>query len=208
MAYNIKDIMGMSINYSGKLKSVAFIQDLVDEVIEIAKVNEWLYEVVDLSDDEDSQPLKGILFGHPDNDPISMLFDLNGVVLAPFASTFDDQELEDFISKSSYHSLINTLPMGADYHIQVVNLLKYISDKYFDEWKVMDESKYWETGDRDYLEDTIKMISNTLEALNDAFDVHADTLADKTPEEIKDFIGRVLGKDLSDIKIISIDEEQ
>lgn len=212
--------MGVTIHYSGRLKSTALIEELVDEMVEVANANAWSYQILegnetasmDVVDDEGEEtsieipPLNGITVNAEDGEPIWMLFDPEGNLRTPMVTLMSVRDPEYF-KDLKYHAFTKTQFAGVEFHIKLVNLLKYISDKYFEEWNVLDESKYYETGDRDELINCMAIIDKSMAALNEAFEAHGDNLVDKSEDEIKDFITQVLGNEAVNINVVKISDD-
>ena len=75
---------------------------------------------------------------------------------------------------------------GAETHIKVIELLKYLSGKYLDDFELIDESRYYETGN-------IELLQNKLNIINEFLDSFQEMLNQATIKSPKDFI-RLLKK--------------
>lgn len=205
--------MGVTIHYTGKLKTIDLIDELMDELIEISKANEWGYQVVDaplspdMEDAEIMPDLQGIICGVKDLEPLWMTFNQEGKLLSPMAAMISVNDPEQY-ADLKYTCFIKTQYGGPDHHIKIVNLLKYLFQKYFDNWDVIDESGYFNSGNQEDLIQCMSIIDRSMAALNDAFEAHGDSLDGKSEEEIADFIGSVLGKDATEIQVIKFDEDE
>jgi len=205
--------MGVTIHYGGTIKSVDMVDDLVDEMVEVCTANNWDYQIVDTRKHKNTDPndplphLKGISFGAERSESVWFTFNEVGLLLSPMVALFQQQEPEQTKSMH-HHAFTKTQFAGPEYHIKLVKLLKYVADKYFDEWHVSDESDYYETGNEERLKQCMNLIDKSMAALSDAFDVHGEKMAGKSEDEIKDFIGKVLGDQALDIKVIKLGEEE
>ena len=205
--------MGVTIHYGGRLKSIDLLDDLVDEMVEVSQANDWKYKVIDtkkhdIVNDSDSLPqLKGISFGPEKSESIWFTFNESGVLLSPMVAMFQQHEPKK-TKEMVHHAFTKTQSAGPDFHIMIVNIMKYVSNKYFSTWHVNDESQYYETENREHLIECMGIIDRSLAALNEAFEVHGEGMSDKSEEEIKDFIGKVLGGKALDIKVIKLGDEE
>ncbi len=77
----------------------------------------------------------------------------------------DEQE-----KKYLYMLSAKTQFAGSTTHKLIVHLLKYLSKKYLNEFNVIDEGNYWETGDEILLEQTFEKYNYFLNAVGDALE--------------------------------------
>lgn len=106
-----------------------------------------------------------------------------------------DDGLEPVVSEKSegfdpkllvYQVHVKTQFAGAETHIKVIELLKYLSGKYLDDFELIDESKYYETGN-------IELLQDKLNVINEFLDSFQEMLNEATIKSPKDFI-RLLKK--------------
>lgn len=205
--------MGVTIHYGGRIKSIELVDDLVDEMVEICNANEWKYQIIgsekptNPTEDHSLPHLKGISFGPDKSESISFTFTESGQLLSPMVAMFQQHEPEQ-TKDMVHHAFTKTQFAGPDFHIKIVNIMKYVASKYFDEWHVNDESNYYQTEDRDHLIECMGIIDRSLAALNDAFDAHGADMSSKSEEEIKDFIGKILGAEAIEINVIKLGDEE
>ncbi len=205
--------MGVTIHYGGSLKSIDQLDDLVDEMVEVSDANQWKYQIIDtkkhsnLSKDDPLPHLKGISFGPEESESIWFTFNESGQLISPMVALFQQHQPIQTIDMD-HHAFTKTQDAGPDFHIKIVNMMKYVANKYFDVWNVNDESNYYETQDREHLIECMGIIDRSLAALNDAFEVHGESMSNKSEDEIKDFIGKVLGSEALDIKVIKLSSDQ
>jgi hypothetical protein len=181
--------MGVTIHYKGRIKTTSLIEPLVEELVEICTTNKWKYNLLNADQSEDSKipSLKGIYFNPPECDTMSMCFDPDGRLIS-FIAYVVASKCNEKLNEYAFYSSCKTQFGGPDVHIKIVNLLKYISGKYFDEWEVIDEAEYYATGDREVLEKKLGFINKIIDALDDAFSAHGDKLEGKDTKEINSFI--------------------
>lgn len=205
--------MGVTLHYKGKLKSLEMIEEITSELLDIAVAKEWKYQIINPEDfDKEIDPhiplIKGIM-AFPNNcDPLTFTFINDGRLISPMISLFSEKDINKFLAEDSYYAFTKTQNAGVETHIEIVNLLKYLSQKYFEVWECIDDSGYYHTGDKQNLIKTLGVIDSAMEALEDAFEVHAEMIDNSKPEEIVNFISEVLaGQDL-DIQIVNSMEEE
>ncbi len=144
--------MGLTIFYSGAIRDVRLIPALVDEVCDICDGLYWRCEIVEPSDDI---PISGVLFCPPRSEEIWLTFLPNGRMANPesfFNITGEKKKLSGSIVLNSIVQYA-----GADAHMRVIEMLKYLSPKYFRRLKIIDESEYWETGNAEKCRDWFVM---------------------------------------------------
>jgi hypothetical protein len=174
--------MGITIAYRGQLKSPALIDKICRELKEIANLLEWEYTLLDEDFDKPTDiklevrengceivghlALKGIdLNVHKDCSSLSFFFDLNGILRDPFQMTEESNENEDLP-----FSFVKTQFASPGIHIIIVKLLRYLKEKYFQRFEVIDEGKYWETADEDLLKEKMEFLSQKMNALAQALE--------------------------------------
>lgn len=178
--------MGLSIHYRGSLTDKRRINDFIDEVEDIAQSLEWPFRVLDdswaqkpdanLTTNSAGQAeitgnlgLKGVLFTPPKCESVSLCFNASGE-LSSMMNVIMSAE-DDYMDAMSWIS-VKTQFAGAEVHIAIVKLLRYLKGKYLHDLEVDDEGDYWETGDAkllgqklDFLGDMIERVAGALEHL-------------------------------------------
>lgn len=193
--------MGVCIYYNGKIKSMDLIEVLCDEVEDIAKVNQWKYDHININTKEGSKlpSVKGIRMTPPDCETVSFVFNEEGRLVSLAWLSISDTNNED-VGDYIYFNFFKTQFAGVELHIQLVNMLKFLSQKYFDEWECTDDAKYYETGDIKELERQMGVINRGIAAISDAFEEHGDKLNKK--EDFVNLVKDVFNHD--NIEIIEI----
>jgi len=145
-------MMGLSIHYSGKLRDKSLLPELIIEVKEIAEHYKWPCRMLEIElpetpfDEFDpKQPVFGIVVSPPDCETIYFSFLSNGIMCNPtwVEHCADNDENKNYM----YSNHTKTQYAGVEVHQKVILLFRYITKKYFAEFDMLDESKYWETGD-------------------------------------------------------------
>jgi hypothetical protein len=181
--------MGLTIHFSGQLKSSELIEPLVEDIAEIAGNYDWKYYILDSKDPPNGEnaPLQGIVFQPPKCDTVILLFDEKGQLINPVFS-----EEEDYDEINNLHNLRTQLFVKTQFaspalHIQLVHLFEYMAKKYFQVFEVLDDGEYWETKDASLLAENFKKN----QALIDQFALGLESIPMNKGEELTDFLERV-----------------
>ncbi|MDQ3017210.1 MAG: hypothetical protein M3R25_10905 [Bacteroidota bacterium] len=144
--------MGLTIFYSGSIRDMQLIPALVNEVCDICDDLYWRCEIVEPSEDI---PISGVLFCPPGSEEIWLTFLPNGRMARPESLFNIVGEKKNLSGSILLDSIVQWA--GPDAHMQMIELLKYLSPKYFRRLKVTDESEYWETGNPEKCRDWFGM---------------------------------------------------
>ena len=175
--------MGLSIHYTGRIKNPDLLPEMIDEIVEIVSVYEdWTYFIFEnqfpdtlTSDEVHNGEIYGIQFGPEGSEAISMSFLSNGrlaglINLQSFGEAEAKPEIDYLYSAST-----KTQFSSPSAHKMIIHLVRYISQKYLDDFELIDEGQYWETGDEALLEKTFKKYN---QILND-FELALETIPKK-----------------------------
>lgn len=171
--------MGVCINYRGTLKSPKKVFEFIEEIEDICKILEWRYTIIDedwtkpsdirFTNDPITQELeivgnaylKGIIFTPPDCESMQFLFDDKGKM-----TDLTQKAIENSFKKErSVYQWTKTQFAGAEVHITLIGLLKYIKKAYMPNLTVKDEGEYWETENRELLEQNMGIINSAIEII-------------------------------------------
>jgi hypothetical protein len=172
--------MGLTFHYSATLKNRRKLNNLLEEVTDICKSLNWKYNLFD------NKVVKGISLAPENSESLWLTFDHTNQLLMPFTATWAKPG-----DKFYYGAFTKTQFAGADTHIALIRLLKYISKKYFSEIKVSDEGGYWETGDETVLRKTFARYSFLLDKVAGALS-GMKSVPGETPESLADRIEKLL----------------
>jgi len=146
----------VKIRYRGKLSNPNTVYHLISETEDICKSNGWTYKVWEESWEEPSTlslggpggglsfeghaPLKGISFSMGKSESIWLTFTPDGILQSLFTLVnpvffLNDPDFPWQRVKTGYD--------GAKSHIALCKLFRYLSDKYFEVFEVLDETEYW-----------------------------------------------------------------
>ena len=164
--------MGLTIHFKGTINEIFLIEKLKIELEDIALSMNWKYKLREIS----STSFSGISLNiHPDCEWLSLVFDNTGKIVSPMELHFGEKGISEY-------QFIKTQFAGAEIHIAVVNILKYVQKKYIENLEVIDESKYWETGDKSLI---IKYISTINKGINNITQLAYDA------DNLEDFLTRL-----------------
>ncbi len=157
--------MGLTLHYFGKLTSYSRLPELIDEVADICESAGWEYRIIDtvlegvpedylklLDDDATAYRAHGISFRvHEKAESTMLCFGPDGRTLSPMALFRPD--LTDWSDDMlAHYSFTKTQLAGADGHVVLCRILKYLFGKYFAEVEVNDEGEYYNSEDRALLD--------------------------------------------------------
>jgi hypothetical protein len=141
--------MGLTIHFKGTINDIFLIEKLKEEIEDISISMNWKYN---LRGPKNSN-FSGISINiHPDCEWLSLVFDNNGKIVPPMELHFGEKGISDY-------QFIKTQFAGVEIHLAVVNLLKYVQKKYIKNLEVIDESKYWDTGDKTHVLKYLKTVN-------------------------------------------------
>jgi len=184
--------MGLTFHYSGKIRDHKQIDMLVDEVTDLCKGLNWEYNI--LNDDK----IKGIVVGAPESEPLWFTFTPDGKTCNVVSLQYSDPS-------EKYYSLCATKTQyaGAEVHMAMIKMLRYMSDKYYSEIEVYDEGEYWETGD----EENLRKIFGRYSMIIDLFAQKLEQM-ERVPGETTDqLVDRIqeMAKEIGEVEIIRVD---
>ena len=188
--------MGLCIFYSGKIKNAASLPLLIDEVKDVVTVNKWKYAVLKtsfpnntLDTQEHLEPMYGIYFTPPQCETISITFLSNGVMVCPSKIKFLENSKDATVKNQIYTLFAKTQYAGIVTHALIINLFKYLNNKYLKDFKMIDESKYWETGD----ENILRKQFHEYDTLLDNFVLSIETFPAQKGENMVAYFDRLIG---------------
>ena len=187
--------MGLCIYYSGKIKDTASLPRLVEEVKDIAAINKWKYQILEssfpndtLDKEEHLEPLYGISFTPPNCETVSITFLSNGNMVCPGSVEFFGNSKNEAETKFIYQLWVKTQFAGMVIHATIINIFKYLSNKYLTDFKMKDESGYWETGDESVMQANFK----EYDALLDNFVLSMETFPAQKGENMISYFERLM----------------
>ncbi|MDB5210719.1 MAG: hypothetical protein JWQ30_1546 [Sediminibacterium sp.] len=168
--------MGLSIHYNGRFNPAASLQEMITEVADIAATYQWPFHIYEdrfpstVFGDTYNDEVYGIHITPPGSETLWLCFLSNGRMSSPvhlqFYGNTNDSENEQML----YALATKTQYAGIEIHILIVKLLKHISKKYFLDFELIDEGKYWETGDEKLLAEIFARYNAILGLVSNALD--------------------------------------
>lgn len=156
--------MSITIYARGMIDRIGDIGRLVEDVKAVAGESNWTYRIID--DDFAAQPnavltqrarddkaaviegslgLKGIIVNPgPGAEPLSILFDRSGTL----TDLMQQLSWVESNGQNERFTMCKTQFGNIDAHIQIIELLARLKEKYITNLTVSDEGAYWETRDR------------------------------------------------------------
>ncbi|MDR0865286.1 MAG: hypothetical protein LBO74_10215 [Candidatus Symbiothrix sp.] len=188
--------MGLSIYYSGRIKNADSLPLLVEEIKDISKIYGWKYCTYEtcfpnntLAEKESFQKIYGIHFTPTNCETVCIAFLSNGVMVNPHGVEFFAESTNELNRYCIYNNFVKTQYAGVFIHQLIINLFKYLNDKYFEQFKMDDESHYWETGDENIMREKFQ----EYDALLDNFILSVETFPAKKGETMTAYFERLLG---------------
>lgn len=186
--------MGLSFHYKGKFNRNASLKEMINEVKDICDIYKWEYHIFETEFPKSgftktyNNNIYGICFTPPGCETISLEFLSNGRMSSIVnLKCFGFPEQKKY-KKFLYFISVKTQYAGIETHALVIQLLKYLSKKYFLNFNVSDEGKYWETGDLKILKNQFKLYN----ALIEDFSFGLQTIELSGGETIEDYIKRLM----------------
>jgi hypothetical protein len=173
--------MTLSIHYSGYLREEEILDLLMEEVADICQTLSWASHTFD------DKNIKGICLSPKGSEPVFLTFNAEGRTLSPVDIIVSDiYDGVRFDKDSKFTIITKTQNAGADAHMAIIKLLKYISSKYLKHFTLFDGGNYWETGDEKVLlqqfaryEAALDAFTDVLKGMHSVHDESVESLADR-----------------------------
>ena len=193
--------MGLSIHFSGRLRKAEYLPAVVEEIKDISDVYGWKYHIYNtyfpsctFDTCTSFENVYGISFTPANCETISLAFLSNGMMVCPSRiAFFAHTENESYI----YTVSVKTQFADVFMHQLLIRLFKYLNKNYFEDFKLSDESCYWETDDENLMRERFKEYDNLLD--NVAFSVQ--TFPIESGEDVVSYFERLM-KHINNRKII------
>ena len=190
------EIMGLTINYKGKIKSKTILPELIAEVKDIAVSMGWEYDIFsknffpeNVDDESYDGELYGMCFSPPKCEPVWISFLSNERMSGPLFLAFRSDENPKGESKYLYNLFTKTQFAGVAIHKSIVELFRYLNGKgYFAEFSMIDEGEYWETQDEALLEANFEKLTRII----DDVELGLQTTPTEEGEELEDYFVRLM----------------
>lgn len=152
---------------------------MINEVRDIVEVFNWKYNIYEEEfpknndfDDSYNESIYGISFTPPECETVSICFlsnrKMSDHVLLKFFGKTSDEPNEEYL----YMLSVKTQYAGVEIHKYIIELFRYLNkQEYFENLEIIDEGKYWETGDENLLQDIFKKYTDLLDDFTFALQV-------------------------------------
>ena len=187
--------MGLSIHYSGTIREISLIEQLIEETTDVFNSMGWKYNVIRETGEEG---VNGIIFSPSDCEPVFLTFLPNRRMCSPISLRHKKSYVANGLNPELiYTSSTKTQYAGPATHIALLKFLKYLRGKYFETFEMDDEGFYWKTNDEKILVERFNHYNFLLNAVGEALSgvphetgETASSLADKIEEILKKKFGK------------------
>lgn len=181
---NNKHAMGVTLFYRGRLNTPKDIPAITNELEDICISAEWKYRIYDESNNELRKlPFRGISFlPHPKSENVWMLFLNDGTLFFPLSG--ETEEATDTLAWSS----TKTQFAGADTHIALCRLFKYLSDRWFAQFEVIDDGGFWGEENSKALRKNIGIVNDAITALEEGLSGLSTEEMESVEQRVKDIL--------------------
>ncbi len=188
--------MGLSFHYSGKIAKPELLAELIVDVKEIAEVHQWEYTMYErqfpqgsFGKPEYNQSIYGISLMPPGCEIVPICFLSNGrmsdtIHLKLYGNSNDPSE-KDYL----YMLAVKTQFASVQIHQFLIHLFRYLSEKYFVDFVLIDEGDYWETNDVELLKENFRKNADMISGLSLAI----ECIPQEKNETMEDYFTRLLG---------------
>lgn len=169
--------MGLSIHYKGKLNNSTNLKSLIDEVVDVAKIEKWDYFIFEdrfendaFSEVIDKENLYGIMISPSKCEPFCFSFLSNGRMCGII--NFNVMKIDNEIKDDLVYSLgTKTQYSGPENHRKLILLLDFIAKKYLTNFECVDDGYYWETRDENLLKNTFDKYTNFINSFTSSLEM-------------------------------------
>ncbi len=139
--------MGLSIYYRGTLRHPDMAETLITDAIDICDEIGWRYHPIHSSN---IMPAHGLFITPEACESIDLTFLPDGRLYNCAHFLFTRHPEQEIVDKDK-HKWISTKTSyaGSDTHMAIIKFLRYLSEKYFSDFELKDDSLYWESNDAD-----------------------------------------------------------
>lgn len=184
--------MGLSIHYSGKLRNPSVLQSLIDEATDIAYSMKWQAQRLPRLK---GTPMDGVLIIPDGSEPIWLTFYTpHGMLFSPLLfESIQKTTKEKIPAEAQSFVFTKTQYAGVETHMAIIRFLRYLSEKYFAQFELHDESEYWETRDEDHCRRIFAKYDKLMGMVGDALD-NMDIDSNESQESVMEKIEQLLSE--------------
>lgn len=183
--------MGLSIHYTGTIKDKTLLPQLAAEMKDICESLGWDYHYFDPGEED---TLEGVYFSPPECEPLFLTFNKEGRLLSPISQITRDMLLQNGLDPELIFTIsTKTQYAGIDVHIALIRLFRYLKEKYFSDFEMNDEGGYWESDERELLEQQFTRYETAMASMKEMLD-QLRSASQASPESIACRIEELLKK--------------
>jgi hypothetical protein len=187
--------MGLSFHYSGRIAQLQQLNNLITEVEDIVKVFNWKYHIYERQFPENNfgeidynDKIYGISFTPPESETVSISFLSNGRMSDPAHLAFYGKTETRPESQFLYTLSVKTQYAGPEIHQLIMQLFRYISNKYLTSFNMEDEGGYWESNNIDVLNSNFAKYTSLINSFVSA----VESFPTRPGETMDDYFKRLL----------------
>jgi len=186
--------MGLSIYYKGNFNKNSSLEELIEEVKDIAEIQNWKYHIFDQefpaqnTDEENWSDLYGICFTPPGCETVDIVFNNQGKMTNLFMFFYFNNNPGTGKPENIYDIAVKTQYAGIEIHKLIIHLFKYLEKKYFTAFEMTDEGCYWETGDEIKLKERFDRYNFIVDSVAGSF----NDFPKLDNENMEDYLSRIL----------------
>src|SRR5688572_11152687 len=130
--------MGLSIYYRGRLRSPDLISSFIEDIMDICLEIGWKYQPIHQSN---IMPAKGLLIEPLGSESIVLTFLEDGMLYDCMHFIYtSNPEKEKIDDRTNSWVCTKTRYAGADAHMAIIEMFRYLKAKYFSEFELRDDS--------------------------------------------------------------------
>ncbi len=183
--------MGLSIHYSGTIRDKSLLPQLAAEMKDICEGLDWDYHYFEADHKDD---LEGLCFAPPGCEPLFLTFNAEGRLLSPVSQITRDLLVEHGLDPELIFTISSkTQFAGMDAHVALIRLFRYLKEKYFSDFEMNDEGGYWESDERELLQQQFTHYETAMASLSEILQ-ELKSVQQDSPESVACRIEQLLKK--------------
>ena len=185
--------MGLSVSYTCNFNSDARLGEMIEILTEICHTLDWPFQVVadEFPADESKSAegdIYGIIFTPINCETFSLCFTADRKITDPVFLAFPDLKETNTFDGNIYIT-VKTQFAGMKVHKIIIEIFKHlIKSGFLEDFKMIDESRYWETGDEELMRSQFKKYNDIMDNISLAL----RTIPPAKNESMEDFFERII----------------
>ncbi|MBK9983899.1 MAG: ribonuclease E inhibitor RraB [Saprospiraceae bacterium] len=176
--------MGLSIYYRGNLRDPDAAEALITDAMDICHEIGWRYFPIHRSE---IMPVEGLFITPEGSESIDLTFLSNGRLYNAAHLLFTRHPEQEIVEEEKHKWIFTkTGYAGSDTHMAIIKFLRYLSQKYFSDFELKDDSLYWESNDVDDCRHRFGESIEAIDMINKARGLMGHDLVEEYPEEDDD----------------------